>query len=85
MSSNLILGMFAILALIILVLIIVVGVSMHRKISHNSALLKAHYQAMEAKKASKGAKEKTATDQPTEDEAKKKDISGASRGFKPTI
>lgn len=85
MSSNLILGMFAALALLTLVLIIIVGVRMHRKISYNSALLKAHQQAMEAQKKGGAAKVKAGTGQPVEAEVKKKDTSGAGRGFKPTI
>lgn len=86
MSSNLILGMFAALALLTLVLIIIVGVRMHRKISYNSALLKAHQQAMEAqKRTGAAAKVKAGTGQPVEAEVKKKDTSGAGRGFKPTI
>ncbi|OHC73644.1 MAG: hypothetical protein A3G18_02695 [Rhodospirillales bacterium RIFCSPLOWO2_12_FULL_58_28] len=85
MGSNLILGMFAALALIIVVLIIISGVRMHRKISHNSALLKAHYQAMEAQNKLTGNKEKAEVGQPVEAKTKKKDTSGAGRNFKPTI
>ena len=56
MSSNLILGVFALLVLLVLALIIIAGIKMNQKITHNSALLAAHYRAMEARKAAKAAK-----------------------------
>ncbi len=79
--SNLILGMFAILAIVVVVLTLVVVVKMNRKIAHNKAMLEAHQKLMEEKRASKD----NPAGQPIGEGEKKEDSKpGADRSFTPS-
>ncbi len=84
MDSNIMLSIFAGLALIVLFLIIVVVVKTQRKVAQNTALLRAKQEALEAKRAAKAAKENPDAAASGDDKTEGQEKSGANRNFRPS-
>lgn len=83
MNSQIMLGLFASLALVVVFLIIVVSVKAHRTTAYQQALLKTRQSSQTTRKdASKQGSIAPGVKSSTKEESKS---SGASRDFKPSI
>lgn len=82
MNTQILLGLFAVLALMVIFLIIIVSVKTHKKIAYQKALIKTRQLELAAKKI---AKEKSDAAKDSKSDPDKETKSGAGRGFKPSI